>query len=150
MRRRFILVGLALAAGAVAPAGAAGAIAVEGEAPERSNIPTAAARAASGGAYLRLTTANRPPPEGWYASYAVDVPAAGPYRLDAVLRPPATADRAEFGGSDFEVAVGDGPFEHVAKAEPVWSALPGAWGGWSGRGSTTSSSSAVSIGSPSA
>jgi hypothetical protein len=39
---------LALVAGAVAPAGAAGAIAVEGEAQERSNIPTATARAASG------------------------------------------------------------------------------------------------------
>jgi hypothetical protein len=129
MRSRFILVALAFATGAVAPAAAAGAIAVEGEAPERSNIPTAAGRAAAGGAYLKLATANDPPREGWYASYAVNAPAAGPYRLDAVLRPPATADRAEFGGSDFELAVGDGPFEPVAKAEPVWSALPGAWGG---------------------
>lgn len=128
MLSRAILLALALAAGAVAPGGAAGAIAVEGEAPEQSNIPTARDRAASGGAYLRLATVQDPPRRGWYASYTVNAPAAGPYRLDAVVMPPATADRAELGGSFFELAVGDGPFEQIAKAEPVWSAWPGAWG----------------------
>ena len=126
MLRRCVL--LALAAAAIAPAGAAGAIPVEGEAPERSNIPTARHRAASGGAYLRLATAHDPPREGWYASYAVNAPAAGPYRLDAVLKPPATADGEKLGGSFFELAVGDGPFEQVAKPDPVWSAMPSAWG----------------------
>jgi hypothetical protein len=126
--RRCILLALALAAGAVAPADAAGAIVVEGEAPERSNIPTARARAASGGAYLRLATAHHPGREGWYASYTVNAPAGGAYRLGAVLTPPAMADSRELGGSFFELAVGDGPFEQVAKSEPVWSAMPGAWG----------------------
>ncbi|HEV7883809.1 MAG TPA: hypothetical protein VGO81_09575, partial [Solirubrobacteraceae bacterium] len=130
MLRSCILLALVLTAGAVAPAGAGAgaAIAVEGEAPERSNIPAARDAAASGGAYLRLATAQDPPREGWYASYTVNAPADGPYRLDAVVMAPATADREQLGGSFFELAVGDGPFEQVAKSEPVWSAMPGAWG----------------------
>jgi hypothetical protein len=126
--RSCVLLALALTAGAVAPAGAAGAIAVEGEAPARSNIPTARDRAASGGAYLNLATAHDPPREGWHASYTVNAPADGPYRLDAVLTPPAAADREQLGGSFFELAAGDGPFEQVATSEPAWSAMPGAWG----------------------
>jgi hypothetical protein len=124
---RRILLALALAAGAVAPAAAA-AVAVEGEAPERSNIATARDAAASGGAYLRLATARDPRREGWYASYAVNAPADGPYRLVAVLTPPALPDSEQLGGSFFALAVGDGPSEQVAKPEPVWSAMPGAWG----------------------
>jgi hypothetical protein len=58
----------------------------------------------------------------------VNAPADGPYRLAAVLMAPATPDREKLGGSFFELAVGDGPFEQVAKPEPAWSAMPGAWG----------------------
>jgi hypothetical protein len=128
MLRRSLLLAVALVVIAVAPATAAAAVVVEGEAPERSNIPTVTHRAASGGAYLRLSTRHDPPRAGWYASYKVNAPAAGPYRLDAVVLPPATADSDELGGSYFEVAVGDGPFEQLAKPDPVWSAMPGAWG----------------------
>ncbi|MDX6706613.1 MAG: hypothetical protein QOI48_2459 [Solirubrobacteraceae bacterium] len=128
MLRCCILLMLALGAGAFAPAGAAGAIVVEGEATERSNIPIARHRAASGGAYLKLATVDDPRREGWYASYAVNAPVDGPYRLAAVVMAPAMPDREELGGSFFELAVDDGPFEQVAKSEPVWSAMPSAWG----------------------
>lgn len=123
MLKTAVLAG-ALVLGLAAPA-AAQTIVVEGEAPLRSNIPAAP------GTALTLATAQAAPPGGWYATYAVEAPAGGPYRLDAVVLAPATADVAPDGGSYFSVAVNGGPFEEIAKSEPVWGELPRVPGGLS-------------------
>lgn len=117
-------------------AGSAGAadesvLTVQGESAARSTIPTAPDPEAAGGKYLALDTADDPPADGWYATYEVDAPADGIYRLDAVITSPAMSDRLPFGGSYFDLAVNDGPFTQVAKSEPYWASEaenPTAWG----------------------
>ncbi|MBV9381282.1 MAG: hypothetical protein JO242_11495, partial [Streptosporangiaceae bacterium] len=109
----------------------AGVITVQGETPARSNIPVAADPRASGGKYLSLDTVHAPPDGGWYATYRLAVPAAGVYRLDAVLTSPAMADRDPKGGSWFDLSVNGAPYGEVAKSEPAWAdprQTPPAWG----------------------
>ncbi len=126
------LLSAALVAPAAAPAAPqrARAIVVQGEAPARANIPTAADRRAAGGRYLALDTPQAPPPGGWFATYEVRAPAAGVYRLDGVLTSPAMADRTPKGGSWFDLSVNGAPYGEVAKSEPVWAGdeTPSAWG----------------------
>ncbi len=106
-------------------------VTVQGETPTATNIPTAQDSRASGGAYLALDTVRRVPAGGWYATYEVEVPRAGIYRLDAVLTTPAMPDRQPFGGSQFNLSVNGSPFAQVVKSEPVWASQrtsPRAWG----------------------
>ncbi len=137
MRWTLALIGLA-APLAVAVPGAAEppdatrpAVTVQGESPVATNIPTAHDGRASGGAYLALDVVRRAPAGGWYATYRVDVPRAGIYRLDAVLTTPAMPDRQPFGGSQFNLSVNGSAFAQVVKSEPVWAShrtAPPAWG----------------------
>ncbi|WP_033323470.1 hypothetical protein [Streptomyces yerevanensis] len=104
------------------------AITVQGESAFRTNIPTARDRRASGGALLALATARRPPKQGWYATYEVDVPAEGPYRLTAVATVPVEQPHIEEVGSYFKVAVGGAPPLPVARSQPYWYESAPAWG----------------------
>jgi hypothetical protein len=111
----------ALALGGLGAADArAAAVTVQGEAATATNIPTAVSPEAAGGAYLALDTGASPPAGGWRATYEVTVPAAGVYRLDAVLTSPAMPDRRPFGGSPFALSVNGAPFAEVARSEPHW------------------------------
>ncbi|NGO08161.1 hypothetical protein G5C60_11055 [Streptomyces sp. HC44] len=104
------------------------AITVQAESAVRTNMPTARDRRASGGALLALATARRPPERGWYATYEVDVPAEGPYRLAAVATVPVEQPHIEEVGSYFKLAVGDAPPLPVARSQPYWYESAPAWG----------------------
>ncbi len=106
----------------------AAAITVQGESAVRTNIPTVRDRRASGGALLALATARRPPEPGWYATYEVDVPAKGPYRIVATATVPVEQPHIEEVGSYFGLAVGDGPPVPVARSQPYWYESTPAWG----------------------
>ncbi|WP_282793456.1 hypothetical protein [Streptomyces sp. CC224B] len=103
--------------------------AVAGEFPIRTTIPVARDRRASGGAYLALATAEPPPAGGgWYATYTVTVPAAGPYRLEAVTSVPVERPGAEEPGSYVRLAVNGGEPVPLAHSQPHWYESPRAWG----------------------
>ncbi|WP_030669591.1 hypothetical protein [Streptomyces sp. NRRL B-1347] len=135
-----IAAGLALAtasavtratAAAPAPKGAPkkGVITVPGESPARTTIPVARDPRASGGAYLALGTADSPPARGgWYATYTVDVPAAGPYRLTAVVSVPVEQPHAEQPGSCLRLTVNDAAPIPLVHSQPHWYESPKAWG----------------------
>ncbi|EPH42702.1 hypothetical protein ABT390_21890 [Streptomyces aurantiacus] len=107
----------------------ASAITVRGESPTRSTIPTARDPRASGGALLALSTAKSPPPHGgWYATYTVDVPAAGPYRLRAVATVPVEQPHTEETGSYIRLSVNGGTPEPLTRSQPYWYESPKAWG----------------------
>lgn len=107
----------------------ASAITVPGESPSRTSIPTARDPRASGGALLSLATPKAPPPNGgWYATYTVDVPAAGPYLLRAVATVPVEQPHIEETGSYIALAVNGGAPEPVARSQPHWYESPKAWG----------------------
>jgi hypothetical protein len=80
-----------------------GVITVEGESAAETNIPTAPDRRASGGRYLALATAEAPPAGGWLATYEVDAPAGGVYRLQAVATPPVEQPHVSEYGSFFRL-----------------------------------------------
>ncbi|MFD9907753.1 hypothetical protein [Streptomyces sp. NPDC059063] len=104
-------------------------ITVSGESPARTNIPTARDPRASGGALLALATPKEPPSQGrWYATYAVDVPQAGPYRIEAVATVPVEQRHTEETGSYVRLAVNDGPAVPVSRSQPYWYESPPAWG----------------------
>ncbi|WP_328772834.1 hypothetical protein [Streptomyces sp. NBC_00286] len=104
------------------------AITVQGESAARTDIPTGRDRRASGGALLALATPQPPPEKGWYATYEVDVPAEGPYRLMAVATVPVEQPHIEEIGCYFKLAVGDGPLVPVARSQPYWYESVPAWG----------------------
>ncbi|QCX74687.1 NPCBM-associated, NEW3 domain of alpha-galactosidase [Streptomyces sp. YIM 121038] len=106
-----------------------GAITVRGESATRTSLPVARDPRASGGAYLALDTADAPPARGgWYATYTVDAPAAGPYRLTAVASVPVEQPHAEQPGSYLRLAVnGTAPLP-LAHSQPHWYESPKAWG----------------------
>jgi hypothetical protein len=119
------------ATGADAPTQDVGPMTLQGESPAATNIPTRSDRRAAEGAYLALDTVRRAPAGGWYARYEIEAPAAGVYRLDAVLTTPAMPDRQPFGGSQFNLAVNGSRYAQVVKSEPDWAswdAAPPAWG----------------------
>ncbi|MFI0483683.1 hypothetical protein [Actinomadura sp. 9N215] len=115
--------------GAQANARAAAApIEIEGESATRTDIPAAADKRASGGQYLALATPRRPQGQGWYATYTVHAPAAGPYRLDATASSPVEqVEDAEI-GSTFHLAVNGGPSAQVARSQAYWVGARHAWG----------------------
>ncbi|MBT2206567.1 hypothetical protein [Actinomadura sp. NEAU-AAG7] len=126
---------VALALGLIGTAGpqadaraAATAIKIEGEAPTRADIPSASDRRASGGRYLALATARRPDGRGWYATYTVHAPAAGPYRLEATMSSPLEQAEDTETGSPINLAVNGGPSTQVSKSQAYWSDAPRAWG----------------------
>ncbi|TDD95129.1 hypothetical protein [Actinomadura rubrisoli] len=132
-----LAVGLTGVAGARADARDGTApIKIEGESATRTNIPRAADRRASGGKYLALASAHRPSGQGWYATYTVHAPAAGPYRLEATLSSPVEQAESSPGeqtdeidvGSHFALAVNGGPFTQVARSQAYWAGAPHAWG----------------------
>lgn len=103
-------------------------ITVPGEKPLRTNIPVVRDPRAAGGACLALATAEPPPAQGWYATYAVDVPAAGGYRLTAVATAPVEQPHAAEPGSYLGLTVGDTPHRPLAGSQPHWYESPPAWG----------------------
>lgn len=128
--------GLGAAATAAVGAGSASVraagpatITIPGESPTSTNIPVARDRRASGGRYLALLTAERPPSEkGWYATYRVRVPRSGVYALTAVAVAPVETPHTEAVGSYLQLSVDDGPFREVARSQPDWYGSPAAWG----------------------
>ncbi|MDX3136070.1 hypothetical protein PV367_41190 [Streptomyces europaeiscabiei] len=108
--------------------GGAQPITVQGESAARTNIPVRRDRRASGGALLALETNRRPPSSGWYATYEVEVPAPGPYRLEAVATVPVEHPQVEETGSYFGLSVDDGPPVPVARSQPFWYESAPAWG----------------------
>ncbi|GGV11329.1 hypothetical protein [Streptomyces spectabilis] len=105
------------------------AITVRGESPTRTTIPVARDPRASGGAYLALGTAKAPPARGgWYATYTVDVPKDGPYRLTAVTSVPVEQPHAEQPGSYLRLTVNDAAPIPLAHSQPHWYESPKAWG----------------------
>ncbi|GAA2647601.1 hypothetical protein [Streptomyces vastus] len=111
-----------------APKTSGAAITVQGESAARTNIPTARDRRASGGALLALATPQPPPEQGWYATYEVEVPAEGPYRLTAVTTVPVEQPHIEELGCYFKLGVGDGPLVPVTRSQPYWYESVPAWG----------------------
>ncbi|WP_166355228.1 hypothetical protein [Phytoactinopolyspora limicola] len=114
-----------------APGEDAGAVTVQGEHAAETNIPTASGEDAAQGEYLALDTTDDLPAGGWFATYDVEVPADGLYRLDAVVTPPAMDGGTPFGGSYVNLSVNGDQFTQVAKSEPYWSSplyTPAAWG----------------------
>ncbi|MDT0341961.1 glycoside hydrolase family 5 protein [Streptomyces litchfieldiae] len=105
-----------------------GVITVRGQSPTRANIPTAEDPRASGGALLALRTAETPPESGWYATYTVDAPAAGIYRLAAVATAPVEQPHVEDPGSYISLTVNDGPRTPLAASQPHWYESAAAWG----------------------
>jgi hypothetical protein len=103
-------------------------ITVPGEKPLHTNIPVARDPRAAGGAYLALATAERPPAGGWFATYAVDVPAAGVHRLTAVATAPVEQPHAAEPGSYPDLTAGDAPRRPLAGSQPHWYESPPAWG----------------------
>ncbi|MFC4467318.1 hypothetical protein ACFPH6_22785 [Streptomyces xiangluensis] len=111
-----------------APKARRAAITVQGESAVRTNIPAARDRRASGGALLALATPQPPPEQGWYATYEVDVPAEGPYRLTAVATVPVEQPHIEEIGCYFKLGVGDGPLVPIDRSQPYWYESVPAWG----------------------
>jgi hypothetical protein len=105
-----------------------GPITVQGESAARGNIPVRRDRRASGGALLALETDRRPPASGWYATYEVELPAPGPYRLEAVATVPVDHPQVGEPGSYFRLAVDDGPPVPVARSQPFWYESAPEWG----------------------
>ncbi|GAA3539132.1 hypothetical protein [Streptomyces osmaniensis] len=104
-------------------------ITIPGESPSSTNIPVARDRRASGGRYLALLTAERPPSDkGWYATYRVRVPKSGVYTLTAVAVAPMETPHTEAVGSYLQLSVDGGPFREVARSQPDWYGSPAAWG----------------------
>ncbi|WP_058847734.1 hypothetical protein [Streptomyces silvensis] len=104
-------------------------ITVQGEQTARTTIPTARDPRARSGRLLALATAKPPPPHGgWYATYTVDVPAAGPYLLRAVATVPVEQPHVEETGSYVRITVNDGPARPVSRSQPYWYESPKAWG----------------------
>lgn len=104
-------------------------ITIPGESPTSTNIPVARDRRASGGRYLALLTAERPPSDrGWYATYRVRVPKSGLYTLTAVAVAPVETPHTEAVGSYLQLSVDGGPFREVARSQPDWYGSPAAWG----------------------
>ncbi|MGV9881489.1 hypothetical protein [Streptomyces sp. NPDC003006] len=104
-------------------------ITVQGESAARTTIPTARDPRATGGGLLALATAEAPPPHGgWYATYSVDVPKAGPYLLRAVATVPVEQPHIEETGSYVRITVNDGPARPVTRSQPYWYESPKAWG----------------------
>ncbi|TDD73529.1 Ig-like domain-containing protein [Actinomadura rubrisoli] len=105
-------------------------ITIQGESPARTNIPTGSDPRASGGAYLNLSTPRTPPRGGWYATYKVNAPAAGAYRVETVSTSPVEQDEeVEDCGSYFNLSVNGARFAQVARSQPQWVGSPHAWGG---------------------
>ncbi|WP_330354656.1 hypothetical protein [Streptomyces chartreusis] len=135
-RRTAMAAGLGAAATAAVGAGSASVraagpatITIPGESPTSTNIPVARDRRASGGRYLALLTAERPPSEkGWYATYRVRVPRSGVYALTAVAVAPVETPHTEAVGSYLQLSVDGGPFREVARSQPDWYGSPAAWG----------------------
>ncbi|MFI0452110.1 hypothetical protein [Actinomadura sp. 6N118] len=103
------------------------AITVQGESPARTNIPVAADPRASGGAYLKLSTARTPTREGWYATYKVNAPAAGAYRMEVVSTSPVDQE-PETWGSYFNLSVNGARFSQAVRSQPEWVGSHRAWG----------------------
>ncbi|MBR8642046.1 hypothetical protein KEF29_28805 [Streptomyces tuirus] len=130
----------AMAAGLGAMAAANGATArsatpttvtvtVQGEAAVRTNIPVRRDRRASGGRYLGLRTAGKPPERtGWFATYSVRVPRAGVYALTAVATAPVETPHTEAVASYLHLSVNDSPFTELARSQPHWYESRPAWG----------------------
>ncbi|MFH8796871.1 hypothetical protein [Streptomyces sp. NPDC017941] len=115
--------------GRAARGGGTSVITVRGEDAARTTIPTARDPRASGCALLALTTAKPPPPHGgWYATYSVDVPEAGPHLLRAVATVPVEQPHIEETGSYVSITVNDGPARPVTRSQPYWYESPKAWG----------------------
>ncbi|MFJ8719223.1 hypothetical protein ACIRD9_39615 [Streptomyces violaceus] len=104
-------------------------VTVQGEAAVRTNIPVHRDRRASGGRYLGLWTAEKPPARtGWYATYTVHVPRAGVYALTTVATAPVETPHTEAVASYPHLSVNDGPFTEIARSQPHWYESPPAWG----------------------
>ncbi|GGS66199.1 hypothetical protein GCM10010270_41970 [Streptomyces violaceus] len=102
---------------------------VQGEAAVRTNIPVRRDRRASGGRYLGLWTAEKPPARtGWYATYTVHVPRAGVYALTAVATAPVETPHTEAVASYPHLSVNEAPFTEIARSQPHWYESPPAWG----------------------
>ncbi len=103
---------------------------IEGESPADTNIPTASDPRASGGAYLALETSVQPGPQGWYATYGVDVDSSGIYELQLVATSPLGVERSQTGSSYFNLSVNGNPYTQVAKSAPAWASFDKAhaWG----------------------
>ncbi|MEU7576181.1 hypothetical protein AB0B50_01045 [Streptomyces sp. NPDC041068] len=110
-------------------AGRGGAvIAVQAESAARTNIPVAADRRAARGKYLSLLSTEEPPDEGWFATYAIEAPAAGTYELAAVATAPVELPHTEAVASYIEIAVDGGPPREVGRSQPHWYESEAAWG----------------------
>ncbi|MEU0198859.1 MULTISPECIES: hypothetical protein [unclassified Streptomyces] len=104
-------------------------VTVQGEAAVRTNIPVVRDRRASGGRYLRLRTAGKPPAgTGWYATYVVRVPRPGVYALTAVATAPMETPHTEAVASYPQLSVDGGPFAEIARSQPHWYESRPAWG----------------------
>ncbi|WUI01903.1 hypothetical protein OHR68_08850 [Spirillospora sp. NBC_00431] len=124
-----LVLGLTGTAGSRTGARAAAApIRVEGESAARTDIPAVADRRASGGRYLALAAAREPGGRGWYATYTVHAPAAGPYRLEATVSSPVEQAGDTEIGSPIGLSVNGGPFGQVARSQAYWTGAPRAWG----------------------
>ncbi|PIM68029.1 hypothetical protein CTU88_35535 [Streptomyces sp. JV178] len=101
---------------------------VQGESAVRTNIPVVCDRRASGGRYLALATGQEPGADGWYATYAVQVPEAGAYALTAIATAPVEVPHTEATASYLQLGLNGGPFRGVARSQPYWYESRPAWG----------------------
>ncbi|MEV5981444.1 hypothetical protein [Streptomyces sp. NPDC052114] len=108
--------------------GSGAAITVQAEAAVRTNIPVAADRRAGNGRYLALLSTERPPEEGWFATYAIDAPAAGTYELTAVATAPVELPHTEAVASYLDIDVNGGPSREAGRSQPYWYESKAAWG----------------------
>lgn len=112
-----------------AEAAAPRALAIRAKSPVSTNIPTARDPRASGGRYLRLRTATEPPhPTGWYATYRVHAPHAGPYALTAVATAPVETPHTEAVASYLQHSLNQARFTDLDRSQPHWYESPPAWG----------------------
>ncbi|MFI6280075.1 hypothetical protein [Streptomyces sp. NPDC050988] len=107
---------------------AAAVITVQGEAATRTNVPVVRDRRASGGRYLALATARKPPRAGWYATYVVHAPQPGVYALTAVAIAPVEVPHTETTASYLQLSLNNGPFTESARSQPYWYESEPAWG----------------------
>ncbi|MFF5001473.1 hypothetical protein ACFY3G_01475 [Streptomyces phaeochromogenes] len=107
---------------------AAPMLTVQSEAATRTNIPVVRDRRASGGRYLALATAKKPPRAGWYATFVVHAPQPGVYALTAVATAPVEVLHTETTASYLQLSLNNGPFTEIARSQPYWYESKPAWG----------------------
>ncbi|MFJ2770656.1 hypothetical protein [Streptomyces sp. NPDC087300] len=107
--------------------GSGAVLTVQAEAAVRTNLPVVADRRAAKGKYVYLLSSQRPPAEGWFATYVVDAPEPGTYELTAVATAPVEVPHTETVASYLHIAVNDEPPREVSRSQPYWYESRAAW-----------------------